>query len=156
MADENKQNEMPDELPAAFKDCRGRTWSPRLTLALVDEFCREQGITYGNFHAATLSQWHLIELLYRAVGFNTLAAADPMERKEFIARLADDEGMPTPAYEAAMAAVRAAIINFTLRSRLTKLQRRLAVAALMNGADISPDEAVTRAQNEAVDGLANQ
>ena len=113
---EQKKEQEPEELDTAFTDGGGNRWTVRLPLPLVDEFCAEEGIKLGGFVPESLTNSQMLTLAYRGSRWMTQAKKFPMTRSEFMARLCDDDGNPTPAYTEALVAAMNAVVNFILRS----------------------------------------
>lgn len=113
-----------EELDATFADERGRKWAPRLTLPIVDRYCREHGIKFGLFSPTTLSQAQLLDVVYEGIQYQTLFRSAPFTREELL------EVLDGPAYTQALVSAQVAIANFTLRCLLPKQQRAAAVRSL--------------------------
>lgn len=135
--------EAAEELSTTFEDEEGKKWTPRLSLRIVDAYCREQGIPFGRLDAQRLSQAQLIDLVYEGVRYQTLFKAAPITRDEFLDRI---DG---PSYTRALVAGQVAIANFSLRSLLTKPERVRAVASLQ----ARIDGALKSLTKAALDGL---
>jgi len=127
MTEEKKEIQEDAELDSSFNDAGGNRWKVKLPLVLVDEFCDEHNITLGNFAPDKLKHSHLLTLAYRGSRWMTLAKEHPMTRAEFLNRLCDDDGNPTPAYTGAIVAAMNAVVNFTLRATVPPEKMRDAV-----------------------------
>jgi hypothetical protein len=110
----------PEELDCTFADETGRKWFPRLTLPIVDRYCREQGLKFEDFSILTLNAAQLVDLAFYGTRYATAAKADPETREQFLERL---DG---PSYQEAIFSAQKAVVNFTLRSQLPKQQRQRA------------------------------
>jgi len=143
MPEEAKKKEEAEELSTTFEDEAGRKWTPRLTLPIVDRYCREQGIAFGQLDAQRLSQAQLIDLVYEGIRYQTLFKADTFTREQFL------EQIDGPAYTRALVAGQIAIANFSLRSLLTKPERVRAVASLQ----ARIDAVMGTLKTKALDGL---
>jgi hypothetical protein len=132
------EGEEAEELDATFTDERGTKWRPRLTLKIVDRFCRETGAPSLDLFAVSAAE--LLDLVFAGIQYQTLFEAAPFSRDEFLDRL---DG---PSYEAALAAGRNAIGNFILRCRLPNGKRGDGVKALKTWMT-NPDQDVERRGN---------
>jgi len=116
MTEEKKEIQEEAELDSSYIDAGGNRWKVKLSVPLVDQFCAEEGITFGRFTPSALTQTQLLTLAHRGTRWMTLAKEHPMTRTEFLERLCDEDGNPTPSYSAAVYAAVQAVGNFILRA----------------------------------------
>ena len=115
----------PDDLPAVWRDNLKRQWTCRLDVPMVMAFCARRDLSLAvrpgrrRFSVHDLHDGELFELAFLGTRWNAVAQGDKREPKdpggeetaeEFLAAHADGS-----AYEDALFAARAAVINFTLR-----------------------------------------
>ena len=121
-----------DLLPTVWLDNNGRRLTCYLGVELVLNYCREQDIAFStalgrrNFNADDLNAAQLFDLAYLGTRFNN--ASQQETSGEFTA-VHESDG----AFEDALFAARAAVINFTLRQRLPSAKRADAARILQEG-----------------------
>lgn len=128
-------------LDTTYTDAGGNKWTVKLPLPLVDEFCDEQGIKLGGFSPESLTNSQMLTLAYRGTRWMTQAKNYPMNRAEFLSRLCDDDGNPTPAYTGALTAAMNAVVNFILRSTVPpeKMSAAMNIVRTVRDEELSKD-----------------